>query len=504
MQDWFNANAPKPTTQAPSDDWFSANMPKPAAPKDGRLTATIAERMPPDMFQQVYGPIIDFGKGVAKGVASTAIGMGELAHRFMPGVSGVSGAPTEEEFQRASDDVRQRWAEPSNAAQRAGFVTEQIGEYFVPAVQAEKVATTVARHLPKYTRLFPNMAAQSASAAGVATAQGADPTTAAISGAVSPAVAGAAGAGLRWIGSQSEPLVRAAIKPTVTSMRRVAGAGREGLDAKAEQLVTFIIANKISTPEKATAIFNMAESELQALLKSKNAPTDAPQRMLRYLQSLERSARRQGLPAEDAAIIRNAAAELLEGPMGKDVVTMVPQAHPTLVGPNGKSLTVLVPQTSRALRTDVTPSEALDSARASGQWSTRKRWGEQKGARVEAEKTAERGQRDAVKVAVPEARGLLSTEARAIQAREVLDRMQFRARNRDAISLPAHVIAAGELAQGRVPVLAFAANWLRNNQLPAGLWADALRRGMTQQNPILVAQALERLGVAIPPTVGAR
>jgi hypothetical protein len=69
----------------------------------------------------------------------------------------------------------------------------------------------------------------------------------------------------------------------------------------------------------------------------------------------------------------------------------------------------------------------------------------------------------------------------AIKAKDLLDRMAFRQANRDAVSLPAHVIAAGELASGRLPLMAFAANWLRNNQMKAGIWADqlasAIRRG---------------------------
>ena len=48
-----------------------------------------------------------------------------------------------------------------------------------------------------------------------------------------------------------------------------------------------------------------------------------------------------------------------------------------------------------ALRTDVMADEALESARASSKWTTRKQWGEQKGTRIEAGKAVERAQRDA-------------------------------------------------------------------------------------------------------------
>jgi hypothetical protein len=349
------------------------------------------------------------------------------------------------------------------------------------------------------------MAAQGATGAAVATAQGGDPTSAAISGAVAPAaVRGAVGVA-RAVGRAAEPLVRAAIKPTVTAMRQVAGGGpRAGLDEKASRLVKFIIDNKVTTADKARAIFDDAEKELQRVLTAKNPPTDAPQRALRYLQALERSAQRQGLGAEDVATIRGAMSDLLEGSMGKTVTTMVPKPHPTLVDQYGQPITTQVAQTSRALRTDVTAAESLDSARASGQWQTRKSWGEQKGAGKEAAKAVERAQRDAVKTAVPDAKPLLQRESQAIQAREVLDRMAFRQGNREAVSLPAHVLAAGELASGRVPVLAYASNWLRNNGLKAGIYADALRKAIESGNAQQTARILERIGVAVPATMTSR
>lgn len=182
--------------------------------------------------------------------------------------------------------------------------------------------------------------------------------------------------------------------------------------------------------------------------------------------------------------------------MGKDVVTMVSTPHPTLVQPNGQPFMVLTPKTTRALRTDVMADEALDSARASSKWTTRKQWGEQKGTRMEAEKAVERAQRDAVKEAVPEARPVLAKQGNAIRSAETLDRMQLRAGNRDAVSLPAHVIAAGEIATGRVPLMAFAANWLRNNQMKAGIGADALAKAIQRNDVRSVSEILGRLGVA--------
>jgi hypothetical protein len=453
---------------------------------------------------QTFAILAEILKGGLKGAGETAVNLGSLVHKI-PGVSGAVDAlygthGVSQAAFGADSPVRQD-LKAANTAQSVGKGIEQAAEFMIPAGGAQRVATTVASHLPKYTRLLPHMAAQGATSAAVTTAQGGDPTKAAITGAVAPAVVRGAMGTARAIGNTAEPLVRAAIKPTVTAMRQVSGASGARLDAKAAQLVKFIVENKVTTADKARAIFDEAEKELQRVLTAKNATTDAATRAQRYLESLERSASRQGLAADDVATVRNAMAELLEGNMGKDVVKMVPTPHATLVDQYGKPLTVLTPQTSRALRTDITATEALDSARASGQWSTKKQWGEQKGAQTEATKTVERAQRDAVKAAVPEAKPLLQREGHAIQARDVLDRMAFRQGNRDAVSLPAHVMAAGEIASGRVPLLAYASNWLRNNGLKAGIYAADLRKAVDSGNAQQAARILERIGVALPPAL---
>lgn len=445
--------------------------------------------------------------GAAKGAANTVIGLGRVFYDHVPGVGAISDAAQRAVFGDAVpagpmfDAAKHEFATPTNTAQRIGYGAEQMAEYFVPAGRAEKLAARVAAGTPRYLRIFPEMAAQAGAGGAVATAQGQDPTAAAVSGAAMPVVGRPVSAGLRWAAGQAEPLARAAIKPTVTAMRRVAGASQTGLDAQAEKLVQFVLENKLTTPTKARALFDQTEVELRALLSGKNAPTDEPARVLRYLQALERSASKQRLPAGDVAAIRNAAAELLEGSLGETKLQMVPQLHPTLVNPQGQPITVLVPQPYRVMRASTPADEALEAARSSGRWQTRKQWGEQKGTDIEVRKTVERAGRDAVKAAVPESAPLLRRESQALLAEEVLDRMAFRAANRDAVSLPAHVVAAGEIASGRVPIVAFAANWLRNNQLKAGIWAHALRKGIESNNGRLTGEALRRLGVAVPAEV---
>lgn len=432
-------------------------------------------------------------KGFAKEVGARAVNLGRLVHQI-PGVDRVLG--------EIPDDAEASLGlTPSNPAQAFGGQVEQIAEFMIPAAAAERaamaVATKAAPLIGRAAAPITRAALQGGTSASVATAQQGDPLAAGVLGAAVPAAGAVAGATAKGLRSASEGLVRAAIKPTVSAMKRVAGSAQQGMDAKAEQLVRFILDNRLTAPNQALNIVVKAESELRQLLSAKNAVTDAPQRAARYLDALERSAAKQGLAADDVAQIRNAAAELLKGGMGEDVVTMVSKAHPTLVQPNGKPIMVLVPQTTRALRTDVMADEALESARASSKWTTRKQWGEQKGTTTEAHKAVERAQRDAVKEAIPETRPVLAKQGQAIRAAEVLDRMQFRAGNRDAVSLPAHVVAAGELATGRLPIMAFAANWLRNNQMKAGMAGDALAKALQRNDVKTVSEILGRFGVAV-------
>ena len=425
--------------------------------------------------------------GFVKGVGNTVAGLGSMVHSI-PGVSGamdaVLGQPgvSEASFARAREVTV-----PSNPTEAAAMGVEQAAEFIaLPGPAKVRGALRVLE-----------AAKTGASAAGLARAQGASEGGVLTTGVLSavPVAEGVMAAG-RKVGEAAAPLVRAAIKPTVSAMKKVAGASVEGIEAKANQLVSFIIQNRVTTAEKARTIVTEAERELQRVLSTRNAPTDAPQRAVRYLEAVERQAAKQGLPATDVAILRNAAAEVLESGLGKDVVTMVPTPHPTLVQPNGQPFMVMTPQISRALRTDVTATEALERARATSRWETRKAWGEQKGAQLEASKAVERAARDSVKAAVPEAVPILQRQGMGIRAADVLDRAEFRAANRDAVSLPAHVIAAGEVATGRVPVMAFAANWLRNNQLRAGVWADDLGKAINNNDTGRVVSILHRLGVA--------
>jgi hypothetical protein len=475
-QDWeaIAAQLGGQMTTPPADDWESVAAELGGTVADEPKERSLARQFA-DEFKANMGIGADMAIGAAKGAGSTVFGLGKLVRDYTP-IGRISDAIQPGAFNQKPEELT-----PTNTAQQVGYVGEQMGEFLVPAGAAGKLTK----------------AAEIGKAGALTAAQGGTGTESAVAAGVSAVLPGAAAisrAG-KAIQDQAVPLVRAALKPTLSAMRRVTGAG--GIDAKTKSLVQFIIDNRLTSPEKAQQLVTRAEGELQSLLAQSTTATDAPQRAIRYLQALERSAAKQGLPASDVATIRNAAAEVLESGLGKDVVRMVPTPHPTLLGPNGKPVIVLMPQTSRALRTDVGAGEALERARASGRWGNRKQWGEQKGAQVEASKAVERAERDAMKAAVPDARPILRTEGQAIQSREVLERAAHRTGNRDAASLPAHVIAAGEIASGRFPVMAFAANWLRNNQMKAGIYADRLGQAIQRNDVGQVLSLLTRLGVPV-------
>lgn len=280
----------------------------------------------------------------------------------------------------------------------------------------------------------------------------------------------------RAVSNQAKPLVRSAVKPIVSQLKSQAGASRTGVSGQANRVADIILRRRIRTPEQAQAAVASSEQRLQGVLGAlpADATVDTATRVPRYLGRLERSAGQQIMPRHDVGAVREAAGEVMKGPLAEDVTRTVMRPSPSgLVDDAGRPAMVPVDETTRAMRTNVHPSEALELARGSGRWGNKKAWGELKGAEQEASKTAERGVRDAIKASVPEAEPILREQGEALQILPVLDRMALREGNRDAISLPAYVMAAGG---GSVPSMltrAGIANWLRNNQLTLGLGAQS-------------------------------
>lgn len=346
----------------------------------------------------------------------------------------------------------------------------------------------------RLARLGERMVGGAVNAATHSTLQGNTPedtSHAALIGAAMPVATGPIGAAASWLGGKAERMVQSAVKPTVTSLKQTSGASREGINVVAKRMARFIIDNKITTPDKAEAIIKNAETELQSLLTANGGTlTDAGARAERYLFALRRSARKQGIPADDVEILD----AKIRGFMRTSPLTESVQATNASGAPvfdaNGLPVMIRVP------RQDVTAQEALDVARNTGRWSTRKQWGEQKGAAVEADKAVERAARDATKRAVPGASPLLARESKAIGAKQALDRMFQREGNTNPIDLPSYVVAGGGHGFWAAVNL-----FLNKNKLRAGIIGDAIGRA-ERNNDVRSAIAIMRqlgAGAAIQP-----
>ena len=404
--------------------------------------------------------------GAVKGVGRTVSGLGEMVHRI-PGVSSamdaVLGTPG---TSQAAFAQAKAMTEPQTTNERIGSGLEQGAEFALIPGPGKVKGAMKALELGK----------GGLAAAGLATAQGQSPGWALATGGmaalpIAPVVE-----------SVAKKAVRSVLKPTVAAMKKIAGTGVRGLDAKAEQMVNFVIENGLTTPEKAQKLLETTERELQRILSVKNAPTDAPTRALRYLDALEKNAAKAGIGQDKVTAIRGAAEEVLDGVMGESVTTMVA----------GQPMTVRIP------RTNMGAKEALESARASSRWSTRGTWGPKDSAesvRNVAEKAVEKAQRDAVKAAVPEAKDLLAREAQALKAEEVLARAGFREANNSMTGI------AGQLtpvAGGTATVIGAAMKLLRSGQLGSGVRVGQLAKAVQSGDGPRVALALKALGISVP------
>jgi hypothetical protein len=439
---------------------------------------------------------IGLAKGAAKSLGNSAIGLGRIMSH-VPGVSALAETiggqlPEGVSLDRAGAAIQED-LKPQNTAEHIGQIIEQLLEFAGPGL-VRKGATSLAGR----------MATEGATGAGVAAAQGGDALTTGGVSAALPLAGRVASAVGKKIGEKAIPLVRSAVKPTVTQLKQIAGASATGIEFQANKLAKFILDNGIATASQARAIIDDAEKAIQSAIKRAGNPiTDAPQRAAYHLDMLEKSAAKQLLPKKDVAAIRAKAKELIEtSRMGETVEDTVMKPSPSgLVDASGKVVEVPTKEARRVLRTDVRADEALETARKTSEWKTKKAYGEMKGADTEAAKAGERGTRNAVKKAVPETAPHLRKQGQAIDARNALDRMEQRAGNRDQVSLPGLVGASASA------VLGAAAHWLRNNQLKAGRYARALELAIADKDVQKVSDIMARLGVggitqAVPATSG--
>lgn len=171
----------------------------------------------------ILGAIGDVVTGAAKGVANTAAHIGPKLWHAVPGVSELVdkfyGEPGLSERAFAEID---RILTPTNTAQKAGFIGEQIVENLIPSKAITSLGTAaVARGAPALAKVMgktagaiaPRVAVEAAANAGMAAAQGGDPLTGAIVGGAIPAVTGAAGrAGAAVTRSRLNPTEEAAVE----------------------------------------------------------------------------------------------------------------------------------------------------------------------------------------------------------------------------------------------------------------------------------------------------
>lgn len=327
--------------------------------------------------------------------------------------------------------------------------------------------------------------------------------------ALTPRVISAVGKG---VSSLAPRAVQAAVKPTVTELRRQSGAAMSGLQGQANRVTGILLKNRWRNADQAAAAIKDAETKLQgALSGAEDVAIDTATRVPRYLGKLERSASRQAMPSHDVATVRSASDRVMAGPLAEDVTTSVMRPSPSgLLDEFGKPMQVPVQESSRAMRTDVNPSEGLEIARATGRWNNRKSWGELKGAEQEASKATERAVRDSVKEAVPAAKPILQRQSDALTMYPILDRMALRQGNRDLVGLPAW-IGASSGGLGARSLMGMAAQFMRNQQLPLGyaaqdvgkfLMQNAGRGGTVAPNLLRAAllQTLSEAETPVPPT----
>jgi len=196
----------------------------------------------------------DIGTGIVKGAANTAIGLGDLAYRYLPGVAAASDLtqraifgdvqPAGPLFQQARREVQ-----PTNLPQALGYHGEQIGEFFVPLGYAGRGAKVL----------------EALKAGGTTLAQTGDPTTAGIATGLTAVLPGGAVAG-RVAGA----LERSAQKSVAGAL----GATKEWAKTEAAELAPEMLARGVRG------------SRADMLAQAKTAVADVGAKIGQEIQSL--------------------------------------------------------------------------------------------------------------------------------------------------------------------------------------------------------------------------
>jgi hypothetical protein len=213
---------PAPKPQAPA----------PAQPQQGMLSRAVN-----------FG--LDAVVGGVKGAANTVVGLGELAHQYVPGVGRVTDALYGGSQAGAYDAARTN-LQPTNTAQKVGFGLEQVGEFFVPAAKVAKIKTG--------SRVL-RAGMDAVTAAPLALAQGASNVEAGVTGALSAAVPGASAA----IRGTRNALRTGAEKNVAQAL----GATKEWAKSDAAKLAPAMLKNGVGGSRK--AMLERASAEVDAV-----------------------------------------------------------------------------------------------------------------------------------------------------------------------------------------------------------------------------------------------
>lgn len=259
----MSAQPPAPTGPAASFDPSSwANV-------FGRAAfGSLGQSVDPGMLESVGNGVI----GILKGAGHTAETLGSLLHK-LPGVSSaVDAAYGKPRLSASAFPAAEEALQPEGTAQRVGYGAEQAGEFLIPGGTAEKAASSIAAKIaPKFANsprlvqaaasIAPQIATEGMSAAGMATAHGADPVSAGVVGAAGPLLGAAVKAG-------AAPLRDAAEKQVMQAL----GASKERFKAMSERLVPEMLKRGIrgsreELADRAGAAADAAGQEIDAALQ---------------------------------------------------------------------------------------------------------------------------------------------------------------------------------------------------------------------------------------------
>jgi hypothetical protein len=303
------------------------------------------------------------------------------------------------------------------------------------------------------------------------------------------------------VADRAVPLVRSALKPAFSELRRRAGIEGVAPAALANRQAKFIVDHQLSTPEQAAALAKVSGQQVDDAIAAAEAnPTVSPvldtaNRIPRYLNAMLKRVEKQITPGKDRAAIQNLGREVVEdSPLSQNVGSTTPKQPPP-ASINRPSLTqpslnrpwgtpkVEPSSRPRALRANVKPSEGAEIVRSKSFFDK-----DASGGSIAGGKAIERAIRDSIKETVPATRQPLMTQGRAMDAERLLDRASWRDANRD--SMPGGMGAIAGIANGR-PLVGMLLQALKEGQLKAGLAAP--RYGARLQGAGKMVSELDQL-----------